>query len=412
MNGSPLERQISKTGTININQLNAYFNKASQIEKEVVNKVLNQQFARQKVIDYNKLKKAIQDELIGPYNRISQTKWADYGIDRLGFKESTIGKKTMEKFLQNHPEINGFVTEDGLGIIVKRNDGTGYVLGPRELEQLYPNWQNLPQYKTFTFESPRIPQGNARHYDYNTLGHSRTYTTPEEPKVLHIMESQSDWGQNKLNFSNYYTGTSSYLNNPENYRAFIDGHKRLLAKMRANPSDYQEGSIERQIANIEYHEAILRQMYEDFNPQIKYLHDNYLQRQLQENLKYAAENGQTKMRYPTPETAAKIEGYSTHRVPFKDGKQLDPQEFNYFNPDTRDFSKYKYPEGVQVKEIYRPEHETILKKYSSFHKQYKKLYKDAEVRTVTDSKGNTWFEVDVPKGYLSREWQFKKGGKI
>jgi len=47
---------------------------------------------------------------------------------------------------------------------------------------------------TFTFESSRIPIGNNKHYDPTTLGHSRTYTTPEEPKVLHVMESQSDWG--------------------------------------------------------------------------------------------------------------------------------------------------------------------------------------------------------------------------
>ena len=35
----------------------------------------------------------------------------------------------------------------------------------------------------------------------------------------------------------------------------------------------------------------------------------YTLRQIQENLQYAASKGQTKMRYPTPETAAKIEGY-------------------------------------------------------------------------------------------------------
>jgi hypothetical protein len=39
------------------------------------------------------------------------------------------------------------------------------------------------------------------------------------------------------------------------------------------------------------------------------LSDNYLDRQLQENMKYAAEKGLKKMRYPTPETAAKIEGF-------------------------------------------------------------------------------------------------------
>jgi hypothetical protein len=50
--------------------------------------------------------------------------------------------------------------------------------------------------QTYTFESPRISVGNGKHYDNNTLGHSRTYTTPDEPDVLHVMESQSDWAQN------------------------------------------------------------------------------------------------------------------------------------------------------------------------------------------------------------------------
>jgi hypothetical protein len=43
--------------------------------------------------------------------------------------------------------------------------------------------------QTFTFESPRVPGGDGRHYDETTLGHSRTYTTPDEPEVLHVMES-------------------------------------------------------------------------------------------------------------------------------------------------------------------------------------------------------------------------------
>ena len=31
---------------------------------------------------------------------------------------------------------------------------------------------------TFTFESPRIPYGNTKHYGGNPIGHSRTYTLP------------------------------------------------------------------------------------------------------------------------------------------------------------------------------------------------------------------------------------------
>jgi hypothetical protein len=53
---------------------------------------------------------------------------------------------------------------------------------------------------------------------------------------------------------------------------------------------------------------------------------------------------------------------------------------------------------------YPKEHETILKKYSDFPKLFKKLYKNQEVRLVTDPQGNTWYEIDIPKDYLNQEW--------
>ena len=85
MKGSQLEKQLSKNGTININQLNAYFNKASQLERNVANKVLAEKFSGQKTIDYNQFKKAVQNELIS-YSRKPQTRYSVYGMDRLGFK--------------------------------------------------------------------------------------------------------------------------------------------------------------------------------------------------------------------------------------------------------------------------------------------------------------------------------------
>lgn len=29
-----------------------------------------------------------------------------------------------------------------------------------------------------------------------------------------------------------------------------------------------------------------------------------------------------------------------------------------------------------------------------------------------DPENNTWYEVDIPKGYLNQEWKFKQGGKL
>jgi hypothetical protein len=56
---------------------------------------------------------------------------------------------------------------------------------------------NVPT-NTFTFNSYKIPKGNANHYDPNTLGHFRTFIDPSNRSILHILESQSDWAQHSV----------------------------------------------------------------------------------------------------------------------------------------------------------------------------------------------------------------------
>lgn len=359
MKGSQLEKQLSKAGTININGLQAYLNKASKLEQDVIGRVLSTQFAGQKNIDYNALKKAVQDELI-TYSRKPQDKYSTYGMDKIGFdlkKES-----------------------DGAGGLVE------YVPGVKT--------------QTFTFESPRIPIGNNRHYDDTTLGHSRTYTTPDEPDILHVMESQSDWGQNK-----YVNGFD------REYDRLSQLRQQVLNELGEN-------------ADVSYHDSKLKELESKltrFNPQQEHLKNNYLSRQLQENMKYAAEQGQKKMRYPTSETAAKIEGYKK-AYPEPEYSMLKQKNEAYqkaFENGTISYDRYLELTDKIVKRLreiqgqglsYSPEHQTILKKYSDFPKMFNKLFKGQEVRTVTDSKGNTWYEVDIPENFLQSEWQFKKGG--
>lgn len=267
MSGNPLEKQLSKTGTISTASIDALSKKMSAVEQAVIGKVLAEKFPGQKAIDYNDFRKNVQDELI-TYDRTPSTEYENYGIERLGFK---------------------FADPGGLSIA---------------------GWDDLTP-NTFTFSSPRIPIGNGRHYDINTLGHSRTFTIGSEPEVLHIMESQSDAAQaGRKAFDQFST---EYLNDPEEYQKFIDRHKNLLAEMEAHPEQYQEGAVEKQRKNIAEHERALKAMLTKINPtdeiQAQHLMDIYPIRQLQENLRFAAERGQTKMRYPTRETAAKIEGY-------------------------------------------------------------------------------------------------------
>lgn len=364
MEGSPLEKAISKNGTININSLNALLKNSSKLEQGVINKVINEKFQGQKFIDYNQLRKSVQDELI-TYSRKPQEQYQTYGMEKLGFN-----------------------------VTVDRGD---------------PKLSFIPDVKTqtFTFESPRIKFGSNKHYDSETLGHSRTYTTPEEPDVLHVMESQSDWAQQKP-------------------------LKR-----------YTIEQAKQQLEQILYPEKYVQE---------NYLKQNYLQRQLQENMKFAAENNQTRMRYPTPETAAKIEGYQkkigAYNPNLDDASKIELEQlfnryvkenpnsiFDYYTGDITDlFLQLTKPGELPTywhgelldylrnrPELYNkfysfdyiPEHQTILKKYADFPKQYQKLFgKNSEVRTVTDSKGNTWYEVDIPQNYLdgTAEMQFKKGG--
>ena len=374
MKGSLLEKQLSKNGTININQLSAYFNKASQIEKEIANKVLAEKFAGQKTIDYNQFKKAIQDELI-TYERVPQTKYAKYGMDRLGLTNNVEGQ-----------------FEEGPLVLAG-------------IPQNVPLQEPLPGIKinTFTFESPKIPIGNNKHYNPTTLGHSRTYTTPDEPNILHVMESQSDWAQKSLGLTK---AEKTAIQN-------ID--EQLKTGTPTGFSTLEELQVQKQ--------AILDRAFQrtqGISYQSQHLHDNYLQRQLQENLRYAAENGQTKMRYPTSETAAKIEGYQKvnhtqlnelSNQQMKLGEQFENGEISWEEYDKMIDAINKQKKELFGKE-YDPKHQTILKKYADFPKLFQKLFKDQQVRTVTDAKGNTWYEVDVPNGYLSRELQFKQGGKM
>ena len=60
---------------------------------------------------------------------------------------------------------------------------------------------------------------------------------------------------------------------------------------------------------------------------------------------------------------------------------------------------------------YDPEHQTILKKYSEQPKTIKKLF-GIEPKIVTDSKGNTWYEFDIPKKFKEGKGEIKAFGLI
>lgn len=409
LRGNPLEKQLSKEGLINVANIRNTTKNASNIEKKIIDKVLSEQFAGQKDIDYNALREAIQKELI-TYNRVKGEGYETYGLDRLGYP-------------------------------------------------LYNGKSSFPA-KTYLFEADRIPYGDDRHFTETTLGHSRVFYTPEEPDVLYILESQSDQAQS---------------------RSLIDLNKKMRDRIVKDP-DYKkkiEGRIEDKKRDIQYWEDMLQSGINQFGEPISqsgineitndfisplrlwmrkyqyrldpsawdqadYLLSDYERKQLQENMKLAAQRNFKSMRYPTEETAAKIEGFNNDRILIDyDADKVD-ELFAYLNnhdkrllppgsptelaqelyktndvngnltiylsePD--DYSR-KLANDIKksMKGAYKPEHQRVLRHYSGFPKMARKVF--TEPRTVIDPKGNSWFELDIPANYLDQEWVYEKGGKI
>lgn len=380
LRGNQLERQLSKAGTISTNAVKALANKSSEMQGKLLNKVLDSQFPAQRVVDYDKLRKAVQKELV-PYQTSPATRYADYGLDRLGYSS----KLSPESIVFN-PQTGQYQSK-----AVKLN--------------------------TFTFQSPRIPLGSAKHYDKGTLGHTRTFTNPEEPDVLNILETQSDWAQNAWSKVSYDKMTKASTHRLEQLRKIIAQQKE---KGLPTESTAQRVPIQKQFQEIpSWH--------------IHHLQQEYLPRQLQENMLYASRNNYQRMRYPTRETAIKVEGYEPkllfngniekEQYAMKLQEKIGQLEFQLHqgtNPITyrrlsnelfKAKQEYNLLKQESTGQIYTPQEETILKKYDQFPKMFGKVFKDQKPSIVQDSKGNSWFEFSIPKDMQSRELLYKSGGK-
>jgi hypothetical protein len=160
------------------------------------------------------------------------------------------------------------------------------------------------------------------------------------------------------------------------------------------------------------------------------LDKNHQERYLQELVDYAGKRGDVnKVRVPTSETAAKVQGYSKTQPNPKNREILDEiaaLENNRYSelPDeliNGNNIRYSHTERTAKIEslrsklnndlLYSPEQQTILKKYSEQPKAIKKLFGE-EPKLVTDSKGNTWYEFDIPKKFKEGKGEIKAFGLI
>jgi len=151
------------------------------------------------------------------------------------------------------------------------------------------------------------------------------------------------------------------------------------------------------------------------------LDKNHQERYLQELVDYAGKRGDiNKVRVPTSETAAKVQGYEGIEAEeiikkYNEAMAANP---NY----TKEIAEKSNENEIKLindvlngklkGKVYEPAATTILKKYSEQPKLIKKLF-GQEPKIVTDSKGNTWYEFDIPnkfKGGKGEIKAFKDGG--
>ena len=503
MKGSPLEKSLSKTGEINVKNIEAYINKSDTplTEKHYLQKVLNQNFAGQSKIDYNTFRKAVSEELISlDKTIIPDYSFSNYGVDRLGYsgpkisnieKSINFAKQSVDDFKKYIKMYEGYSSD-----IKKYREDFPYDINmtrtDKELKshiestlddyksrlseaenKLAANkalLKNAPlENETFIFSNrEKFGRGDTRHFDDPaTLGHTRTLVSKQESDIMHILESQSDFFQN--------SGMSSYeklKNQPINNQKFmlekrtqqLKNLEKTILEDENLLRDYEErfsknlpdkdgdiihpSQIEMQkkiIADRKQHLLLKKGELQNWEQKF-HLGKGHQERFLQENVQYAAEKGMNKVRVPDATTAARIQGYEGKRiwninykngdkVTLNDGAEGVIVDDTFDNSVTVDVngkkinidmsdSGYGDSKPLPVKKIndedlkeiliYSTERQTILKKYDEQPKLIKKLF-GKEPKKITDSKGNTWYEFDIPESFKQGKAEFKAfkfGGNI
>jgi hypothetical protein len=431
MTGSPLEKQLSKTGEINVNNIKTHIGKSEvgQQDKFIVDKVLNEKFAGKTKIDYNDFRKAVSEELV-PLERNtlvdSNTNW---GVSRLGYPASK--KSTYDGVLKHGKEeidrLENLLKHDGNiePTTWETSDQIRERLKVQLTDQKLKYKNNLKEYENLPLEnnsitysnSSKFGKGSADHFDESTLGHARTLVSKDEPDVMHILEQQSDYYQkNPLNKAEQSVKDrerilNEVLNDAEMKKVYGDDYNKLIVDSHEKNLAMAKDKLE-QVQNT---------VYNNPNPvQKEFLGKTHQERLLQENVLHAAEQGKSKMRYPTSETAAKVQGYFKMDLSYDQhpdfkhvAEKMRYADANLSNAAAQKEAQEAYMEYQKAKEInpekffnYSPEHQTILKKYDDTPKMIKKVL-GKEAKVVTDPKGNTWYEFDIPDAAKKGKFEIK-----
>ena len=381
MEGEAVSKIVEpKTGLINTEQALAIIAKESGGADNVA--IIRQGLGNNipKKMDFNEFRKITQEQLI-PLERKFSTRASSYGLDGIGYNTTTMNFNTGVKKVTNTPLENQ--------TLILGNKG-------------------------------KFGRGSSAHGNpEETLGHVHFLRDAETPDVLTVTQIQSDAFQGTHRIMPKTFDKESQLRSLAGMEDIAKRQKAELSKAVKRSDGYWELPDGTLMDNNVYKEgwtmqgefnAMKKAEIENFT-QKQLLDKNHQERYLQELVDYAGKRGDiNKVRVPTSETAAKVQGYTKIRIntnpdfvnPLpKDATEAQRKAFNQYVDDIRNNRSVDY-----IKEDYTDESKTILKKYSEQPKTIKKLF-GIEPKVVTDSKGNTWYEFDIPKSFQSKKGEIK-----
>ena len=422
MSDGPISKIVEpKTGLINVEQALGIINKESSGPDKVA--LIKQAFGENipKKMDYNEFRKTVQDQLV-PLEQQFSIKRSDYGIDNIGYT----------------PKIQGSAFDRFSTFM---NTPLNELFGPKLLEN-----QTL-----ILSNANKFGRGSSAHDNpIETLGHIHFFRDSKNPDVLTVTQIQSDafQGTHRIMSKTQEESLQNYNKLKEEaeevYDMFNDGTESSNAVL----NNYEK--------SLQLAEASLKNF-----TQKQLLDKSHQERYLQELVNYAGKRGDVnKVRVPTSDTASKIQYYTkdsqyelesklanferrfsdsrdgvtiyndnaggtyiknndgtyTYQKTFdrSNSKVISESEFNdVVNPARDKINELKTLLKDHVPD-YTTKQKTILKKYSEQPKLIKKLFgQDAKI--VTDSKGNTWYEFDIPETFKQGKGEiraFRQGGTM
>lgn len=391
MSNGPISKIIEpKTGLINTEQALAIIAKESGGNDKVA--LIRQGLGDNipKKMDYNEFRKTVQDQLIPLERTFNPNGSSHYGLDRLNYN------------LYDKVSI-----DDGIQTRIKAD--------------------NILENRTLILSNKdKFGKGSSAHYNPDeTLGHAHFLRDAESPDVLTVTQIQSD----------AFQGTHRIMPKTFNKEQELRGLSMMEDKLKARELDYSKA---KKLPNGDYKfddglvmdktlyeqgltvqremNAMKKAEIENFT-QKQLLDKNHQERYLQELVDYAGKRGDVnKVRVPTSETAAKVQGYQKGNPSqeFINSQTKLRQEIvdvlENYGENSIEFKQLndKYNKLLKDNSLggYLPEHQTILKKYSEQPKTIKKLF-GVEPKVVTDGKGNTWYEFDIPKKFKEGKGEIK-----